>query len=414
MSTLVVLIPPRRRFAERDPAAPVRAGGDYAWVRSSDGLTISHEGRSPASLLPKADSVVAVLTDADVAWHRLPLPKAPAAKLRAALIGVLEDSLLDDPDTVHLATAPNPVGGQPTWIAAVHKPWLKAELAALERARVFVDRVVPSAWPDEPATGHFSEAQEGGASTGDIALTWAHAGGVVTMRLKGTLARALLPPNAPTSARFSATPAVAAPAERWLGAPVTVMSPGARALLASRSLWNLRQFDLAASARGTRALADVWRRLRSPTWRPARIGVIALLAVHLVGLNAWAWRQSAAIDAKREQAVALLRSTFPQVRAVLDAPAQMQREVDAVRAAAGRPGETDLEPLLAAAAAAWPDGRGAIDTMRFAPGRLTLSAAGWSAEQINQFRAALQRSGWQVEAQDGRLVVSRASGGGTT
>ena len=49
--------------------------------------------------------------------------------------------------------------------------------------------------------------------------------------------------------------------------------------------------------------------------------------------------------------------------------------------------------------------------MRFEPGRLTLSAAGWSAEQIEQFRGTLQRGGWQVDAQDGRLVVSRARAG---
>jgi general secretion pathway protein L len=81
-----------------------------------------------------------------------------------------------------------------------------------------------------------------------------------------------------------------------------------------------------------------------------------------------------------------------------------------LRAAAGRPAEADLEPLLAAAAAAWPDGRGAVDTFRFEPGRLTLSAVGWSPEQIEQFRAELQRAGWLVEAQDGRIALSRPRG----
>lgn len=411
MSTLVVLIPARRRLAGAETAAVPRSGGDYAWVRSTDGLTIAAEGRSPASLLPRADSVVAVLADADLAWHRVTLPKAPAARMRAALVGVLEESLLDEPDSVHLALAPQAVAGQPAWVAAAHKPWLKAELAALERANVFVDRVVPSAWPDEPATGHFSESADG-AAAGDLLLTWAHAGGVVTLRLKGTLARALLPADAATTARFSATPAVAAPAERWLGAPVVVMTAGERALLASRSLWNLRQFDLAPTARGTRALADLWRRLRSPAWRPARVGLAVLALANVVGLNAWALHQETLIDRKREQAVALLRTTFPQVRAVIDAPAQMQREIDALRAAAGRPADADLEPLLAAAASAWPEGRGNVDTLRFEPGRLTLSAAGWSAEQIEQFRSALQRGGWQVDARDGRLVLSRARSGG--
>jgi general secretion pathway protein L len=410
MATLVVLIPPRRRTPDGSTG---RAATDYAWVRSNDGLSMSREGRSPATLLPKADTVVAVLGDADVAWHRVTLPKAPAQRLRAALVGVLEDALLDEPDTVHLAVAPQASAGQPTWVAAVHRPWLQTELAALERAKVFVDRVVPAAWPDAPPSGHFAEVVPGDAGeAGDIALTWAHADGVVALRLKGSLARSLLPADAVAAgARFSATPAAAAPAERWLGAPVRVMSPGERALTAARSLWNLRQFDLAPSNRGTRAVADALRHLRSAAWRPARIGVALLLLVQIVGVNLWAWRQGASVEAKRAQQVSLLRETFPQVRSVLEPPTQMQRETDALRTAAGRPGDTDLEPLLAAAAAAWPDERGPVETMRFEPGRLTLSSAGWSPEQVQRFRGTLQRAGWQVDAQDGRLVVSRARGG---
>ena len=52
----------------------------------------------------------------------------------------------------------------------------------------------------------------------------------------------------------------------------------------------------------------------------------------------------------RDSVDALL--THPQVRAVLDAPLQMARENDLLRASAGRPGDTDLEPLLQAAATA--------------------------------------------------------------
>lgn len=408
MSTLVLLIPPRPRPLPEDAAAQ-RTSAEFAYVLSRDGLNVGTEGRAAPALLPRADSVIAVLSDADVAWHRVTLPRAPAARMRAALVGVLEDALLDDPAHVHLALPPQITPGQPTWVAAVHKPWLAAELAALERAKVFVDRVVPSSWPDEPPTGHFAEADPGGEA-GDVTLTWAGAEGVATLRLKGSLARALLPDTPRAVARWSATPAVAAPAERWLGAPVVVMSPGERALLASRSLWNLRQFDLAPRARGSRAVSDLWRRLRSPAWRPARIGAAALLLAQVVGLNAWALHQRAAIENRRDAMNGLLRSTFPQVRAVLDAPLQMQREVDALRATAGRPGDSDLEPLLAAAAAAWPDGRGPVDSLRFESGRLTLSAAGWSDAQIEQFRARLGRA-WQVDARDGRLTLARAAGG---
>ena len=72
-----------------------------------------------------------------------------------ALTGVLEEALLDDAETVHLAVAPLAAAGQPTWVAAIDKAWLQDELAALQKSGVFVDRVVPMAWPDDPPSGHF-------------------------------------------------------------------------------------------------------------------------------------------------------------------------------------------------------------------------------------------------------------------
>jgi len=416
MSILVVLIPPRARTATRPAGAnasgAARAGIEYVYALSTGGLTVTSEGRATAARLPRADSAIAVLSEADVAWHRVTLPKVVGARMRSALVGILEEALLDDAEQVHLALAPNAVGGKPAWVAAINKSWLSSELNALERANVFVDRVVPSAWPDEPAIGHFAEADPGGPP-GDIALTWASMTGVATMRLQGTLARALVGSASTASSRWSATPAVAAPAERWLGMPVVVMSPGERALQASRSLWNLRQFDLTPRTRGKRVLSGLSRRVRSPDWRPARVGLAVLLVAQLVGLNVWALHQRVALDSRREAMTALLRTTFPQTRTVYDAPVQMQREVQALRAAAGRPGDSDLEPLLAAASSAWPDGRPPADTLRFESGRLTVSSASWSDAQIEQFRSRLQGYGLQVEAAGGRLTLTRGRVGGT-
>jgi general secretion pathway protein L len=413
MATLIVLIPPRPRLsaavAGADPGA-TRTNGDYTFVLSDDGLTAQNEGRCPAKRLPRADTVIAVLDDADASWHRVTVPRVPSGRMRAALGGLLEEALLDDEPQMHLALAPQVAGGQPGWVAAVNKAWLAGELAALEQARVFVDRVVPASWPDEPPIGHFAETHSGGA-LGGMLLTWADANGVVTLPLKGTLARTMLPDGARRTSRFSASPAAAQMAEQWLGSPVVVMRPGERALMAARSLWNLRQFELASRHRGTRWVGDVWRRLRSPAWRPARVGLAVLAAAHLVGLNVWAWHQKAELASKRDAMTALLRSSFPQVRAVLDAPLQMQRETDALRAGAGRVGDADLEPLLEAAAAAWPKSRPAVDTLRYETGRLTLAAPGWTAEETSRFSEQLRSEGWRVEAGDGRFVLSRAAPG---
>jgi general secretion pathway protein L len=405
MSVLVVLIPPRDRAAP--PLAATRDGIEYAYVLSPDGLVLTTQGRAVPAELPRADSVIAVLADADVSWQRLTLPRAPAPRLRAALIGSLEEALLDDPDSLHFALAPGAAAGQPTWVAVTRKAWLQSHLGALEAARVPVARVVPSSWPDEPPSGHFDADADAGAP---LRLAWAHADGVAQLRLQGTLARSLIGLPSDGVARWSASPAAAAPAERWLGGPVIVMTEEQRALQATRSLWNLRQFDLAPHHRGALALRDAWQRFLAPGWRPVRIGLATLLVLQVVGLNLWAGQLRGQVQARKVAMDQLLRDAHPQVRSVLDAPLQMQRETDVLRAAAGRPGDADLESLLGAAAAAWPQGMAPAAGLRFESGRLNIPVAAWAPAQREQFSTRLRAGGVQVEAQpDQSLTLSRAS-----
>ena len=418
MAILVLQLPNRPRLHARGPGAaepePAAIGGDYLYASSPDGLTLTSQGRCAAALLPKAETVVAALADADVSWHRITLPKAPAARLRAALGGVLEEALLADAEAVHLAVAPQAVAGQATWVAVADARWLRAELSALEKADVFVDRIVPMAWPDDPPVGHFAEIDAAGGAAQGVALHWSHADGVASIRLQGGLARALLPTSAVQGIRWSATPGAAAAAEQWLSAPVNVMPPAQRLLQAARSLWNLRQFELARRTRGARALRDSLRQFLSPAWRPVRWGLAVLVAAQIVGLNAWAWHQRTAVEAKRAAIQNLVKAAYPRVNVQevqRDAAAVMQREAQALRTQAGKPGDTDLETLLQAAASAWPADRPPVANLRFEPGKLTLSAAGWSDDQVQQFRSQLLPAGWQVDAAEGRLAMSRARAG---
>ena len=133
-------------------------------------------------------------------------------------------------------------------------------------------------------------------------------------------------------------------AEHWLGAPVNVMPIEQRLLQAGRSLWNLRQFDLARRTRGARALRDWMRQAMSPAWRPVRIG----------RRRCSCWRRSSAstsgpgtrrapIEARRAAIQALVKKTFPRV-----ADGDIQRDAgrgdaarDAVAAHARRQGRRD-------------------------------------------------------------------------
>ncbi|WP_066332165.1 type II secretion system protein GspL [Azohydromonas lata] len=410
MSILVVQIPPRERLSVAGGEAAVR-GGEFSYVLSPDGLAMGSSGRCSPALLPKADTVLALLSDTDCSWLRAAaLPKAPAGKLRAALLGLLEESLLDDPELVHLALAPKATPGEPTWIAAMHKPWLATQLAQLEGAGLIVERVLPCAWPDATQPhGHFSTVP-GNDPQAPLRLTWSDADGVTALRLQGGMARQLLSRWQEGPARWTATPAAATEAERWLGTPVQLLGDEERALEAARSLWNLRQFDLAPQHRGMLALRDAWRQFRSPPWRPVRWGLAGLAVAQLLGMNLSAWQLHHGIQQRKLAMDQVLRGTFPQVRAVLDAPLQMERETQALRTAAGRPGESDFESLLSAAALAWPQGRPPLEGLKFEPGRLTLPATGWSPAEIENFRAQLRPGGWAVEASDGRLTL-RPQGG---
>jgi general secretion pathway protein L len=413
MNTLLLFLPPRTRLRAPGKAAPAApeplrpdAPREYDWALTPDGRQISTEGRSVATALPAADSVVAVIAESDVSWRCVELPRA-GRQMRAALAGKLEEQLLDDPDTLHFALEPDAEGGDNAWVAITSRVWLSEHLDHLDAAHVFVDRVAPLAWPDELPRGHFFETH--GVGSEGVALRWSHSDGVATLPLQGGLGRQFFPPGLVHAAQWTATPGVATAAERWLGTAVGVQTPAQRALAVVDSAWNLRQFDLAPRARGTRALRMFGRALMRKPWQPVRWGLAALVVVQLLGLNLWAWRQNAELKAKRADIAATLTATFPQIRNPLDPPVQMQRNMDLLRASAGSVGDQDLEALLAAAAAAWPADRPPAEALAFEPGRLTVSAQGWAQPQIDNFRTQLLSDGWRLDASEGKLTLSRAT-----
>ena len=413
MSLLAIQLPTRTRLHPQVRASAQGSGAraELGFVLSPDGQAVQTEGQCAPSLLPKATAVVAVLAPADVAFHRLICPKAPAARLRAALAGMLEEQVLDEVDQLHLSLAPDARPGEETWVAAIDRAWLSAELAALESAGVVVDRVVPGLWPEAQAHGHFHVPLDDDKPR--TLLTWADTQGVSTWPLQGSLSRGLLPEPLAEDTLWTADPAAAAPAERWLGQPVQVLGMGARLLASAQSGWNLRQFDLAARHRGLALLRDAGKQFLTPGWRPVRLGLVGLVLAHLVGLNAWAWMQRTELQTRRTAVTNLLRTTHPQVRAVLDAPLQMARENELLRASAGRPGDTDLEPLLQAAASVWPDGR-PPQLLRYENGRLSLGAPGVGAAELAQMRATLEPAGWSVDQDDNQITLSRPTAGSAT
>jgi general secretion pathway protein L len=178
----------------------------------------------------------------------------------------------------------------------------------------------------------------------------------------------------------------------------------------AESRWNLRQFDMAPRHRTAAWLRDVGREFRSPAWRVTRQGLIGLALVNLVGLNAWAWMLQDQVAAQRQKIVSVLQQAHPQVRAILDAPVQMRRENEALRATAGKNGDTDLETLLSVAASAWPE-QSAVQTLRYDGRQLQLDAPTLAPAQVDHLRDTLRSAGWQVEsASSGQVTLRHGTG----
>ena len=204
-----------------------------------------------------------------------------------------------------------------------------------------------------------------------------------------------------------AEPAVAALAERLLGRPVQLRTASQRALAAARGDWDLAQFDLASSGR-TRLM----RRLgsaagafaRAPQWRAARWALGLALAAQVIGLNLWAWQDRQALAAKQAGLRAILTQTFPHIKAVVDAPVQMQRELAQLRQATGSLERQDLEPLMAAAGAALPPTQVPAQ-IEYTRGDLVLRGVQLQPEELAAMNQRLAAHGYEARAQEGTLLV---------
>ena len=434
MSLLAIQLPPRKRLGPRAPDAEAAAASDvpalWSHCFSTDGRTAGPLRQAQASALPKAERVVLVLAPSDVSWHRLRLPRAPAARMRQALLGALEEQLLEDEDALHLALAPDARVGQDGWVAAAHAPQLKAAVAALEAAGLRVAQLAPMLGPpgsrwrahfsvQDMAAGESVPALGGDQPKAHASLWWTlstdsgawhvpllHA----HQRAVGGLALALRDalPDSTSGQTWTTTPAAARAAQRFMGRPLPLQSPAEHLLEAARSASNLRQFELLSSHRSLAALRNLGHQMGLPPWRPVRKGLWVLAAVQLAGLNAHAWNQNQQLQARRSGLAEVLRSSFPQVPVVLDAPLQMRTETGRLRTQAGQPAAADLEAGLAAAAAAWPEGKPAVAGLRFEAGRLTLSSPAWTADEQTAFNQRLAPGGWVATHSDGLVLMQHA------
>jgi general secretion pathway protein L len=399
MSTLIVYL------------TPTPGGPEYSHVLTQDGQSVVSQGRASAALLPASDEVVAVVDVRALSWQTVDLPKGSVGprgsatpRLRAILEGLLEERLLDEPHALHFALAPDARPDAPLCVAVCERAWLQAALQDLESNARAATRIVPEFTPADP--DHPVAWQVLGSAERPV-LVRALAQGVSALPLDAASVALAIASATDTAPELLAEPAVAALAEAAFKRPVQLQQNAQRWLLAARSGWDLAQFDLISSSgkRSFKKLAQGWQNLRhAPQRRALRWGAALLVVVQLAGLNLLAWQEKTALQAQRAAVTGVLTQTFPNVRVVVDAPAQMERELAALRQSTGATSGGDLEAMLGAASAVVPAGK-TVTALEFSAGELRLKGLQLKTEEAATVGTLLKTQGYRARVEADALVL---------
>jgi len=139
LSTLIVLLPPR------DPAVPSQEWQlpELPFVLLDKGGRTQRAGRSALALLPRASTAVLMLAARDLLLMPATLPPLRGPKLRQALPNIVEDQLIQDPQTCHIAVDPQPLADGRQLLAIVDRGWFRFICEAFTAAGHRSLRAVP-------------------------------------------------------------------------------------------------------------------------------------------------------------------------------------------------------------------------------------------------------------------------------
>lgn len=347
----------------------------------------------PPEQWPAAQEMILVVPAALLSWHQVTLPRLPRQRWPQALAGLLEDALLSEATQLHMALAPGAQAGAAVWVAVCDKAWLQQAMAQLQAAGRSIAKVVPEFEPGASTLHLIGQPEQ-------AQMVQVDENGVLVMPLGKPVREALLSwaPTLPdaSTAPLWAEPALAELAQQGLHRPAQLMSTAQRLWQAAQSDWNLAQFDLAASPgrhRLLRAWSQAWQ---AAAWRPLRWGLLGLIGVQMLGLLAWAWQESSLQKSRQQDLQAILRSSFPQVKLIIDPVQQMRREVQALALASGSPEAGDLGVMLSVLAEA---GAPPIKRLDYSAGELKLGDWPLPAAQVAGLQSALALRGYLLQGQ---------------
>ncbi|PMS37613.1 general secretion pathway protein L [Trinickia symbiotica] len=157
MSTLIVFLPPR------DPAVPSQEWllPDMPFLLLDKSGRKERAGRAGLAFLPRAATTVLIVAARDVLMLSASLPPLKGQRLKQALPNVVEDQMIQDPQTCHIALDPQPLADGSRVLAVIDRGWFRFLVEAFAAAghrnlrAVPVTRCLPAA---QSAPGGLAES----------------------------------------------------------------------------------------------------------------------------------------------------------------------------------------------------------------------------------------------------------------
>ena len=304
---------------------------------------VLRRGKDSLNTLPQCDEVEVVIPASMVGFIPAQLPPGSQSKILGALAFLVEAGLISAPEDTHAVLADQ--SAAEVVVAVIQKSWVKIVLEKLSRADIYPVRMYPETLLPELPDQSWAMVCRGFESFIKIRAVQGFPVDVDnssdTPPLLLTLAlQQCEPSNLPSKIIIYGE--VIPQREVWqaqLGISIVVATQQEWFVSATKPALNLLQGEFQPAG-------GVMRRINA--FKPLAITLVVLIALH-VSLSGLDYGLKANEDRKLDQAMlAQFKSTFPKANTVVDAPLQMQRNLEELKHGAGQGVNSDYLPMLAA------------------------------------------------------------------
>lgn len=359
------------------------------WVILDRQGNVLRRGKDLLIALPQCDETEIVVPAAMVGFISAQLPPGSHTKVLNALPFLVEAGLISTPEETHAVLAAQ--SDAQIIVAVIQKAWVKRVLDRLARAEIFPTRMFPeTVLPDLPKNGWglVCRGQDSFVRTSvsqgfplDADITSEVAPFLLAMAMTQT-EESKRPASITVYGEF---PKHATEWAKQLGVAIQHASQQEWFVSNSKPIFNLLQGEFQPSG-------GISRRLTA--FKPVAM-TLAVLLLMQISFSMFDYAINVRENGKLDQAmVTQFKATFPNATTVVDAPLQMQRNLDDLKHGAGQSNNNDFMPLLAATTTSL----GAIPVERlkgmdYQNGKLTLNILMPDMEQAQAMRQRLITSG---------------------